>query len=150
MHNIKDIRNDPNKFKDSLKKRFLDLDLNKLLELDENNRKLIQEKENLEKEKKEISKSKNKDLFEKSKSISKKIDVLENKQKEIKVNLLCAKSNYNLLKKQIEFFKPNFVYIDDQEKSKKLKEKKKACIDLNKSIKLGKEVFEEEYLEICH
>ena len=87
MHNIKDIRNDPSKFKDSLKKRFLDLDLNKLLELDENNRKLIQEKENLEKEKKEISKSKNKDLFEKSKSISKKIDVLENKQKEIKVNL---------------------------------------------------------------
>ena len=87
MHNIKDIRNDPSKFKDSLKKRFLDFDLNKLLELDENNRKLIQEKENLEKEKKEISKSKNKDLFEKSKSISKKIDVLENKQKEIKVNL---------------------------------------------------------------
>ena len=39
MHNIKDIRNDPNKFKDSLKKRFLDLDLTKLLELDENNRK---------------------------------------------------------------------------------------------------------------
>ena len=52
MHNIKDIRNDPSKFKDSLKKRFLDLDLNKLLELDENNRKLIQEKENLENKKK--------------------------------------------------------------------------------------------------
>ena len=52
MHNIKDIRNDPSKFKDSLKKRFLDLDLNMLLELDENNRKLIQEKETLEKEKK--------------------------------------------------------------------------------------------------
>ena len=87
MHNIKDIRSNPSKFKDSLKKRFLDLDLNKILELDESNRKLIQEKENLEKEKKDISKSKNKDLFEKSKSISKKIDVLENKQKEIKVNL---------------------------------------------------------------
>tara|TARA_B100000965_G_scaffold231401_1_gene193777 strand:- start:36 stop:1295 length:1260 start_codon:yes stop_codon:yes gene_type:complete len=87
MHNIKDIRSNPSKFKDSLKKRFLDLDLNKILELDESNRKLIQEKENLEKEKKDISKSKNKDLFEKSKSISKKIDVLENKQKETKVNL---------------------------------------------------------------
>ena len=87
MHNIKDIRKDPNKFKESLKKRFLDLDLNKILELDENNRKIILEKENLEKEKKEISKSKNKELFEKSKSISKKINVLEKKQKELKTNL---------------------------------------------------------------
>jgi len=87
MHNIKDIRNDPNKFQELLKKRFLDIDLKKILELDVNNRKLIQEKENLEKEKKEISKSKNKKLFEKSKSISKKIDTLENEQKEIKVKL---------------------------------------------------------------
>lgn len=87
MHNIKDIRNDPNQFKDSLKKRFLDIDLKKILELDESNRRLIQEKENFEKEKKEISKSKNKELFEKSKSISKKIDILENEQKEIKVKL---------------------------------------------------------------
>ena len=31
-----------------------------------------------------------------------------------------------------------------------LKEIKKACIDLKKSIKLGKEVFEGEYLKICH
>ena len=30
-----------------------------------------------------------------------------------------------------------------------LKEKKKACIDLKKSIKLGKEVFEDEYSKIC-
>ena len=71
----------------TLKKRFLDFDLNEILKLDENNRKLIQEKETLEKEKKVISKSKNKDLFEKSKSISKQIDILENKQKEIKANL---------------------------------------------------------------
>jgi len=87
MHNIKDIRNNPNQFKESLKKRFLEIDLKKILELDESNRKLIQEKETLEKEKKEISKSKNKVLFEKSKSISKKIDTFENKQKEIKVKL---------------------------------------------------------------
>ena len=87
MHNIKDIRNDPNQFQESLKKRFLEVDLKNILELDENNRKLIQEKETLEKEKKEISKSKNKELFEKSKSISKKIDILETKQKETKVEL---------------------------------------------------------------
>ncbi len=52
MHNIKDIRNDPDLFKKSLKKRFLEIDLKKILELDENNRKLIQEKETLEKRKK--------------------------------------------------------------------------------------------------
>ena len=39
-----------------MKKRFLDLDVDKILELDENNRKYIQEKETLEKEKKNISK----------------------------------------------------------------------------------------------
>ncbi len=87
MHNIKDIRNNSNQFKESLKKRFLEIDLKNILELDESNRKLIQEKENLEKEKKEISKSKNKELFEKSKSISKKIDTLESKHKEIKDKL---------------------------------------------------------------
>jgi len=81
MHNIKDIRNDPKKFKDSLKKRFLDVDLENLLDLDQKNRKLIQEKEILEKEKKEISKTKNKDLFEKSKTISQKIETLEKDQK---------------------------------------------------------------------
>ena len=31
----------------------------------------------------------------------------------------------------------------------KLKEFKKACIDLKKSIKLGKEVFKDEFSEIC-
>ena len=81
MHNIKDIRNDPKKFKESLKKRFLDVDLENLLDLDQKNRKLIQEKETLEKEKKEISKTKNKDLFEKSKTISQKIETLEKDRK---------------------------------------------------------------------
>ena len=87
MHNIKDIRNDPKKFKDSLKKRFLDVDLENLLDLDQKNRKLIQEKEILEKEKKEISKTKNKDLFEKSKNISQKIETLEKDQKSTKNKL---------------------------------------------------------------
>ena len=52
MHNIKDIRNNSNLFKESLKKRFIDIDINEILKLDENNRKLIQEKESLESEKK--------------------------------------------------------------------------------------------------
>ena len=80
MHNIKDIRNNSEKFKKDLQKRFLELDLKEILELDEKNRKLIQEKEKLEKEKKEISKTKDKALFEKSKEISKKIIDLENHQ----------------------------------------------------------------------
>jgi len=48
MHNIKEIRNNLDLFKSSLKKRFLETDLNKILELDKKNRKLIQKKENLE------------------------------------------------------------------------------------------------------
>ena len=44
MHNIKEIRNDFNLFKDLLKKRHLDTDLDKILELDKENRQLIQEK----------------------------------------------------------------------------------------------------------
>ena len=65
MHNIKDIRKDTENFKISLKKRFLEIDVNKIIKLDEENRKYIQEKEKLEKEKKDISKSKDKSLYEK-------------------------------------------------------------------------------------
>ena len=70
MHNIKDIRKNPDQFKKNLKKRFIDIDLKDILKLDEDNRKLIQEKESLEKEKKNISKSKDKSLFPKSLDIS--------------------------------------------------------------------------------
>ena len=54
MHDIKNIRNDVQGFKNFLKKRFLDTDVDKILKLDENNRKYIQQKEELEKEKKDI------------------------------------------------------------------------------------------------
>ena len=49
MHNIKDIRQNPDQFKKSLENRFTDIDLKKILFLDEKNRKLIQKKETLEK-----------------------------------------------------------------------------------------------------
>ncbi len=52
MHNIKDIRKNIDAFKEALNKRFLDIDLEEILSLDENNRKYIQEREILEKEKK--------------------------------------------------------------------------------------------------
>ena len=74
MHNIKDIRKDIEGFIAALNKRFLVVDVNKILSLDENNRKYIQQREALEKEKKDISKSKDKSLFEKSKNISLEID----------------------------------------------------------------------------
>jgi seryl-tRNA synthetase len=87
MHNIKEIRNDIQGFKESLKKRFLDIDVDKILKLDENNRKHIQNKEILEKEKKDISKSKNQTLFEKSKSISIELEKIEKLQSNIKSEL---------------------------------------------------------------
>ena len=62
MHNIKDIRQNPDQFKKYLNNRFIDIDLKKILSLDEKNRKLIQEKEALEKEKKDISKTKDHNL----------------------------------------------------------------------------------------
>ena len=87
MHNIKEIRNDIESFKEFLKKRFLNLDIDKILNLDEENRKFIQEKEALEKEKKDISKSKDKTLFEKSKKISVNIDKISKLQFKVKKEL---------------------------------------------------------------
>ena len=87
MHNIKDIRKNFDEFENSLKKRFVDLDIKKIKTLDDNNRELIQKKEILEKEKKEISKSKDKSLFEKSKEISLEIDSIGKKQSQIKKDL---------------------------------------------------------------
>ena len=87
MHNIKEIRNNLELFRSSLKKRFIEVDVKKILELDTQNRKLIQEKENLEKEKKDISKSKDPALFKKSKTLSDKIDSLSKNQLEVKAQL---------------------------------------------------------------
>ena len=87
MHNIKEIRNDIEGFTKSLKKRFVDIDIKKIISLDESNRKFIQEKEILEREKKDISKSKEKSLFEKSKSISIEIEKISKLQKVVKIQL---------------------------------------------------------------
>ena len=93
MHSIKDIRNNIQIFKDSLKKRSIEIDLDNILTLDENNRKYIQEKELLEKEKKEISKSKDKLLFERSKEISIKIEKIYKIQNSIKNELTTILSS---------------------------------------------------------
>ncbi|MDA9698706.1 serine--tRNA ligase [Candidatus Pelagibacter sp.] len=87
MHNLKDIRKNFDNFKKKLEKRSIDIDFEKLKNLDSQNRDLIQKKEILEREKKEISKSKNKSLFSKSKEISLSIDEISKKQKIVKFDL---------------------------------------------------------------
>ena len=52
MHNIKDLRKNFENFKNLLKNRNVELDLDLILKLDEKNRNLIEKKEKLEKEKK--------------------------------------------------------------------------------------------------
>ena len=84
MHNIKLIRKDPNLFIKKLSDRNIDANLKDVLDLDKENRKLIQNIEKLEQEKKIISKKKDKSQFSRSKKISKEIDQLENLQIEIK------------------------------------------------------------------
>ena len=37
MHNIKEIRENPDKFQENLKKRYVDIDVKKIISLDENN-----------------------------------------------------------------------------------------------------------------
>ena len=80
MHSIKEIRKNIENFKNALDKRFLNMDLNKILSLDESNRKYILQKETLEKQKKDISKSKDKALFKESKNISLKIEKISKLQ----------------------------------------------------------------------
>ena len=93
MHNLKEIRKDFENFKKCLEKRSVDVDFDKLKNLDIKNREFIQKKESLEKEKKEISKSKDKTLFSKSKEISKEIDKLIDQQNKIKDELDIILSN---------------------------------------------------------
>ena len=87
MHNIEDIRNNLNEFKKLIQTRNTDIDIDQIKDLDEKNRKLIQEKENLEKQKKDISKKKDESLFKKSKEISARIDIINKDQSSLKKKL---------------------------------------------------------------
>ena len=73
MHDIKDLRKNIETYKKKLLDRNFDLDINKFKDLDNANRKLINEKEKLEQEKKALSKSKDKSNFDKSKKLSEQI-----------------------------------------------------------------------------
>ncbi len=93
MHNLKEIRKDFQSFENSLKSRSVKVDFTKLKKIDEENRDLIQKKENLEKEKKKISKSKDESLFKKSKELSLELDKITNLQKKTKSELDTILSN---------------------------------------------------------
>ena len=82
MHNIKDLRKNLDTFKKKLKDRNLEFDEVEFRKLDELNRKLINEKEQLEQKKKSLSKSKDVSNFDKSKKISNEILILTNKLNE--------------------------------------------------------------------
>ena len=84
MHNIKSIRDKPDFYKKKIKDRNVNVDIDKLLNLDEKNRDLIQKKEKLEQEKKIISKSKDTSQFQKSKDISNEIKSLEKELNRLK------------------------------------------------------------------
>ena len=84
MHSLKDIRNNVEVFKKKVSQRNVDIDFDKLIELDSLNRKIIQRKELLEQEKKKISKSKDQSTFSKSKELSKDIEILSTKQNNLK------------------------------------------------------------------
>ena len=87
MHNLKEIRKDFDTFRKAIEKRSVEVNFEKLKDLDIKNRELIQKKEALEKEKKEISKSKDETLFAKSKEISSSIEKINNQQNVIKADL---------------------------------------------------------------
>ncbi|PPR49379.1 MAG: 1-deoxy-D-xylulose 5-phosphate reductoisomerase [Alphaproteobacteria bacterium MarineAlpha5_Bin5] len=72
----------------------------------------------------------------------KSLDLIHNHFPEIKVNLLCAKNNIQLLKKQIKIYKPNYVYIENNLQYNKLKKnirKKTVILDFIELKKYLKE-----------
>ena len=109
MHNIKDIRKDFENFKNKLKNRNIDISLDNIISLDEENRKLIQEKEKFEMEKKSISKSKDQSLFEKSKELSLKIEEINKNQIKLQVTPLKKDKVYHKHLNQRQIINATFL-----------------------------------------
>ena len=124
MHNIKDIRNDFENFKEKLKNRNIDISLDNIISLDGENRKLIQEKEKFEMEKKSISKSKDQRLFEKSKELSLKIE-------EINKNQIKLQTQITDILSSIPNIPLSDVPVGQDENSNKEIEKKGEIKDFN-------------------
>ncbi len=87
MHNLKELRKNLENFKKKLSHRNIDFKIDLFETLDNNNRKLISEKEKLEHDRKLLSKSKEKLNFEKSKKISQEILKISKEQVAIQKKL---------------------------------------------------------------
>jgi len=139
MHNIKDIRLNPENFKNLLKERNSNVNINELLMLDKTNRDLIQKKELLEQEKKKISKSRDKSLFKKSKELSKQINELEIRNNEFKIKIDILLSNLpNLPLKDVPFGKDetNNKLIFQKRTVPKFEFKPKSHDELGKNLNM--------------
>ena len=93
MHNIKEIRKDLDFFKKKISQRNSSINFDDLINLDKDNRELIQHKEKKEQEKKLLSKLKDPANFEKSKDLSKEISDITKKQIILSNKILIILSN---------------------------------------------------------
>ena len=84
MHDIKLIRKKFDFFLEKLNQRSIKIDFKILLNLDKENRDLIQKREKLEQEKKIISQKKDKSQFSRSKDISAEIEKINQNESKIK------------------------------------------------------------------
>jgi len=135
MHNIKDIRKDLNFFKKKISERNNATNFDHLIEIDINNRELIQQKEKKEQEKKILSKSKNPTNFEKSKNLSTEIIEIAKKQIILQHEISTILSNIpNIAKDEVP------VGID--EKSNKMIKQNGSIKKFNFPIKSHVEIGE--------
>ena len=128
MHDIKYIRENFENFKKKISNRNNNAKIDNILDLDIKNRKLIQQKELLEKEKKDISKIKNEKMFQKSKEISLRIKELSDEQSKSKHeldNLLSTIPNipHSDVPDGIDESSNKVIEVKGEIKSKNFKEK---------------------------
>ena len=135
MHNLKDIRKNPDLFEKKVKQRNTIVDFKILIDLDKENRELIQKKEKLEQEKKLLSKNKDPQNFSKSKKLTEQIISLDDLQKKIqkKINTIIS-SMPNLALDDVP------IGIDEKFNKivKKSKIVKKFNFEIKSHIALGK------------
>ena len=113
MNNIKDIRKNLEIYKKKISERNTSIDFEALMQLDEENRVLIQKKEKKEQKKKLLSKSNDPLNFEISKKLSKEIISISKSQNNLQDKIFSILSN-------IPNLAHNDVPIGKDEKSNKL------------------------------
>ena len=137
MHNLKDLRKNPEIFKKKFQDRNVNFDTDFFKKKDIQNRDLINKKEKLEQEKKFLSKSKDTSNFEKSKKISEEISILTKKQYQSQKEL-----------DNIVFSLPNIAHSDvpvgKDDKSNKFIKKKGKIKDYKFKIKSHVELGEKD------